>query len=34
MPTSWLDENKYVFYRLRLPKASKILDLMKMDKVV
>jgi hypothetical protein len=34
MPTSWLDENKYVFYRLRLPKASEILDLMKMDKVV
>ena len=34
MPTHWLDENKYVFYRLKIPKASEILDLMKMDKVV
>ena len=34
MPTHWLDENKYVFYRLKIPKASEILDLMKMDKVL
>jgi hypothetical protein len=34
MPTSWLEKNKYVFYRLKIPKASEILNLMKMDKVV